>query len=57
METAQARAINANTTMQFNQYMYQASQRAKRNYHAKLAKDKSRSETGAEAVHARLRTT
>ena len=55
VDTAQANAINANTAMQFNQYMYQASQESQRNYHAKLAKDKNRSEKGADAVHARLR--
>ncbi len=55
VQTAQANAINANTAMQFNQYMYQASQESSRTYHAKLAKDKTRSEKGAEAVRARLR--
>jgi hypothetical protein len=55
VETAQARSINADTAMQFNQYMYQASVESSRTYHAKLAKDKSRSEKGAEAVRERLR--
>jgi hypothetical protein len=55
VQTAQANAINANTAMQFNQYMYQASVESSRTYHAKLAKDKARSEKGAEAVKNRLR--
>jgi hypothetical protein len=55
VQTAQANAINANTAMQFNQYMYEASKESNRNYHAKLAKDKTRSEKGAKAVHDRLR--
>jgi hypothetical protein len=55
VQTAQANAINANTAMQFNQYMYQASVESSRTYHAKLARDKTRTEKGAEAVKARLR--
>lgn len=55
VETAQARSINANTAMQFNQYMYQANVESSRVYHAKLAKDKSRAEKNAEAIKARLR--
>ena len=54
-ETAQANAINANTAMQFNQYVYQSRLESQRIYHAKLARDKTRSEKGAEAVRVRLR--
>ncbi len=55
VETAQANAVNANTAMQFNQYMYEASVESSRAYHAKLAQDKSRSAKGASAVKDRLR--
>jgi len=54
-ETAQARAVNANTAMQFNQYLYNSRVESSRVYHSNLAKDRARSEKNAEAIRTRLR--
>ena len=55
LQTAQARAINAQTAMAFNQYVYMSKLEGERVYSEKLARDKSREAKGAEAVRARLR--
>lgn len=55
MDTAQARAMNTNTAMQFNQYVYQSRIEAARIYHGEQARDKARSAKNAEALRVRLR--
>ena len=55
VQTAQANAINANTAMQYNQYLYESKLEGERIYHERLARDKSREAKGSQAVAARLR--
>ena len=54
-QTAVANAVNVNTAMQFNQYVYQSRLEYARTLNEKRARDKSRSERNAEAVRVRLR--
>jgi len=53
--TAQARAVNANTVANWNEYIYQSQQVASRHYQERLAKDKKDRLKGREAVYRRLR--
>ena len=55
VETAQARSINANTAMRWNQYMYESTKESERNYHALMAKKEAKDKTNGETVRTRLR--
>jgi len=56
VDTAQARAINAETALQWNQYMYQAKVEGERIYNERMARDQKRSQENIKAHEARLRT-
>ncbi len=53
--TAEARAINSDTVMQWNQYMYLSQQERNKRYYEKLARDKQRLNTNRDAIYDRLR--
>lgn len=55
VDQANAMAMNSNTLMQWNQYLYQSRLESARSYHAKQAKADAKRREGAEAVRARLR--
>lgn len=55
INTAQARAINANTAMNWNQYMYESQQNTNRKYYAKVAARKAENNKSTEALYLRLR--
>ena len=55
INTAQARAINANTALNWNQYMYEAQQNTNHKYYAKMAARKAQDNKSAEALYLRLR--
>lgn len=55
VQTAQARSINADTALRYNQYLYQSRLESSRIYHEKLARERARNDRNAEAVRARLR--
>ena len=55
LNTAEARSINANTAMNWNQYWYQAQQDTNRKYYAKLASRHSDNIKSTEAMYLRLR--
>jgi len=56
VDTAQARAVNANTAMQVNQYMYEVNLNNAKSYYARVkAQQKEASSTGEE-IYKRLRT-
>ena len=55
VQSAQARSINANTAMQWNQYMYNSRVQAARIYRAKNAKDQAREKGDYNAIQARIR--
>ncbi|MFI5454962.1 MAG: hypothetical protein ACHRXM_05875 [Isosphaerales bacterium] len=54
-QTAQARSINADTTMRFNEYMYQSSQVAAKKHQQMLAKDKSLTNEAYNQINDRIR--
>ena len=55
VQTAQARSINANTAMQWNQYMYNSRVQAAQIYRAKNARDQAREKGDYNAIQARIR--
>ncbi|WP_435018006.1 hypothetical protein TA3x_005634 [Tundrisphaera sp. TA3] len=55
VQTAQANAINTDTAMRYNQYLYLSKLEGERKYHERLARDKAREAKGAAEVAARLR--
>lgn len=55
VQTAQARSINANTAMQWNQYMYLSSLEAGKRYREKQAKERNLINETADTIQKRLR--
>jgi hypothetical protein len=55
VNTAQARSINLNTAMRWNQYVYEAQQNANRMHHEKLVRQQQRSITEIARIEDRLR--
>jgi hypothetical protein len=53
-QTAVANSINANTAMQWNEYLYESQQATNHRYHAQMAKDRNEVNKTAEAVYKRL---
>lgn len=53
-QTAQARSINANTAMQFNEYIYQNQQRRNQQYYAQLAQRQQNVVTTLDTTYTRL---
>jgi len=53
--TAVARSINTDTTMRFNEYMYQSSQVAARQHHQMLMQDKAANIGAYDQINARIR--
>jgi len=53
-QTAVARSINANTAMQWNQYMYLSQQEANRREYLRMARRQRRDSTSGDLVHKRL---
>lgn len=53
-ETAQARSMNADTAMRFNEYLYQSQMVSTRKYHQELAERRKRINDSADAVYRRL---
>jgi hypothetical protein len=54
-ETAVANSINADTTMRWNEYIYQSQQVANRRYQEKLARDKANRIQARQEIYDRLR--
>ena len=54
-QTAEARSINANTAMNWNEYWYQAQQNTNRKYYAKMAERKKDNTKNQNAIYTRLR--
>ncbi len=55
VETAQARAINSNTAMQWNQYMYASQKEAERIWAERTAQEETRSKGNYKAIQDRMR--
>jgi hypothetical protein len=55
LDTAQARAINANTAANWNEYMYQSQQVTNRKYYTHLAEQTKENKKTTEAIYLRLR--
>jgi hypothetical protein len=55
VETAQARAINANTAMQWNQYMYLSQKEAERTWAERTALEETKSKGNYKTIQDRLR--
>lgn len=54
-KTAVARSINANTAMQWNEYIWQSQQATNRRYHEKMARDRAEVNLTADSLQKRLR--
>ena len=54
VQTAQARSINANTAMQWNQYIYESTLESGRRYRAKQAKERNLINETADTIYKRL---
>lgn len=54
-QTAEARAINANTARNWNEYWYQSQQNVNRHYYAKLGRRQAENVAAQDAIYARLR--
>lgn len=55
LNTAEARAINANTAANWNEYLYQSQQVTNRKYYAHLAEQTKENKKTTEAIYLRLR--
>jgi hypothetical protein len=55
LQTAQARSINANTRMQYNEYMYLSTQNETAKHHALLAGQQADNINAQRQIHAKLR--
>lgn len=53
-QTAQARSMNTDTAMRFNEYLYQSQMVSTRKYHQELAERRKRTNASADAVYKRL---
>lgn len=53
--TARANAINADTVMRFNEYLYQAQQARNRRYYQRLAEERAERKETVDAIYTRLR--
>jgi hypothetical protein len=54
-QTAEANAINADTIMRWNQYVYEAQKEANRIHHERLAQERLRNRQAREQIYQRLR--
>ncbi|WP_435008559.1 hypothetical protein P12x_005767 [Tundrisphaera lichenicola] len=55
LDTSQARSINADTAMRWNQYIYDSRVQSAKVWHAKMARDEKRSQADFNAIRTRLR--
>lgn len=55
LDTSQARSINADTTMRFNEYLWESQQIKNQMYYKKLAQQRQRINESAETTYKRLR--
>jgi hypothetical protein len=53
-KTAVATSINANTAMQWNEYLFESQQATNRRYHEKMARDRNEVNKTADAIYKRL---
>jgi hypothetical protein len=55
LDTAQARSINANTAMQWNQYIYESKIESQRIWAERTAKEEAREKSNYKTIHDRMR--